>query len=420
MARRDHDPAGGGQDWQHRLLKISAIVTAVVTLLCCALMVAATQGWLTGTGRVTISTPETTAPETTAPATEPPPDTVIHFVAGGDLNITDATVAAGASGGGYDYTSVFLDVLPVLSGADVTALNLEGILGGEPYGSDTASAPQALAQALAAAGVDIVQTANSYSIINGLSGLRATLQGIQDAGMTPLGTYASNADFEESGGYVVWDIQGIRVAFVAFTKGMDGMGLPTGSENCVNLLYTDYNSTYQTVDTAGITSILRAVQQSEPDVVIALLHWGSEFNNVISSTQEAIVSLMFSEGVDAIVGTHSHYVQKMVLDEENGTFVAYSLGDFFGDAEKSGTGYSVLLDLEITKDGSTGETRVTAYDYIPIYIETSEEDGAPVRVLRIREAIEGYESASLGRVSEATYTAMVSALSRIESRVAAD
>ena len=80
--------------------------------------------------------------------------------------------------------------------------------------------------------------------------------------MEPLGTYASTEDFRKSGGYLIREVQGIRIAFVAFTKGMDGMGLPAGSEDCVNLLYEDYNSTYQTVDTEGITAILKATGES--------------------------------------------------------------------------------------------------------------------------------------------------------------
>ena len=113
------------------------------------------------------------------------PTTVIHFAAAGDLNITDAVVASG--GGSYDYTQTFLDISHLLAGADITALNLEGTLVGAPYGSETASAPTTLLQALRASGVDLIQLANSYSISNGTSGLAATIQNVRDAGLEPLG-----------------------------------------------------------------------------------------------------------------------------------------------------------------------------------------------------------------------------------------
>ena len=121
--------------------------------------------------------------------------------------------------------------------------------------------------------------------------------------------------------------------------------------------------------------------------------------------------------MDAIIGTHPHYVQKMEFDREKGTFLAYSLGDFFGDGEAAGTNYGVILDLEITKDGATGETKVTGFEYTPTFLETDEN--GKVRVLRIREAMAGYENRYLDCVSEETYLEMKTALERIESRIGA-
>ena len=347
--------------------------------------------------------------------TEAPTSTVIHYVAAGDLNINDSTVQAG--GNTYDYTNTFIDVAHILSDADIASINFEGNFYGEPYGS-TNSAPQTMATALQRAGVDLVQLANSYSINWGLAGLNSSIASVRAAGMEPLGVYATNAEYQKAKGYTIRNVQGIRIAFVAFTKGMDGMALPPGSEHCVNVLYEDYDSVYQTVDTERITSVLSAVQKEKPDLVIALLHWGSEFNDTISASQEEILSLMQSNGVDAIIGTHSHYVQKMSLDAETGKFVAYSLGDFFSDGSRAGSEYSVLLDLEITKDHETGETRITDYSYTPIF--SVHEAERPFCVQRIHEAVAAYENRFVDRVSKETYEQMVYALERIEARVAGE
>lgn len=364
--------------------------------------------------------PETTqAEQPTPPATEPPttrpPDTVIHLAAAGDLNITDKTVAAGAVDGGYDYSRIFLDLLPTLSEADVTVVNLEGGIAGKPYGEN--SAPPQLLAALKNAGVDLVQTANSKSVANGLLGLTATLDAIRDTGMEPVGTFASREDFRRSGGFTMLEVQGIRIAVVAFTKGMDGQGIPPGSENCVNLLYTDYNSTYQKVDTEGITEILENVDKEKPDITVALLHWGSEYNNTVSSTQKKICDLMQEQGVDAIIGTHSHYVQEMTFQEETGQFVAYSLGDFLSDGTQPGTNYSVVLDLEITKDGVTGQTKITGYSWTPIYLLDETESGGSLRLLHIQNAINSYEQNGEGSISQKDYQAMKTALKRAEERI---
>ena len=104
-----------------------------------------------------------------------------------------------------------------------------------------------------------------------------------------------------------------------------------------------------------------------------------------------------------------------VLDQENNTFVAYSLGDFFGDATRSGTAYSIILELEITKDETTGETKITNYSYTPIF--TVAEEGKPLRVVRIAEAMLAYENGFINAVNEQTYRKMQYALGRIEARI---
>ncbi len=383
-------------------IALSALGVIAVGLLVTAFL----KGW--------IVLPE--LPDNEPEQTEPPvvaEDTVLHIVAGGDVNITDKVVASG--GAAYDYSSVFLDVLPILTGADLTLLNFEGSVYGTPYGSELHSAPVQLLTALKNAGVDVLQTANSHSVTNGLRGLTATNDAIRAAGLQPLGTYADTAEYKQYKGYLLYEISGVKIALVAFTKGMDGRSLPEGSEDCVNLLYTDYSSTYKSINEDRITEVLRAVAREEPDITIAMLHWGSEYNDQANSTQTKICRLMRELGVDAIIGTHPHYVQQMGIDSDSGLFTAYSLGDFLGDAEIAGTNYSVLLDLEITRDGATGKTTVTGWDYIPIYLHYG-EDGS-LQLLRIREAVTAYENDYIGKVSAEVYSAMKSALTRIESRV---
>ena len=286
---------------------------------------------------------DTLPTETTVPhppeETTPPKGaaTTIHIRAAGDLNVTNNVVDAGLSAAGYDFTRAFQDVAGTLSGADLTVLNLEGNICGEPYGTATTSAPNKLLTALRSAGVDLIQMANSCSINNRLIGLTSTLHSIRAAGMEPVGAYSSPSEFKRSKGYTICNVQGLKVAFVAFTKGVGGMGMPAGNEDCVNLLYQDYDSTYKKVDTEGITQILTAVKSEKPDFVVALVHWGSENNDTISSTQESIVKLMQKNGVGLIIGTHPHLVQEVKYDETAGTLVAYSLGDFFGDAARGGT-----------------------------------------------------------------------------------
>lgn len=373
-------------------------------------------------GTTTQNRPNTPAvttqpPEATGPVVKEERTTVSVSVAG-DLNVTAATVNAGLTPYGYDYGPVFRDVAPLLANADVTVLNFEGNLFGIPYGQENASAPPEMLQELSDIGVDMIQMANSYSIRNGLLGLESTLEGIRAAGMEPLGAYATNEEFKESQGFTIRDINGVRLAFVAFTKGMDNLGLPAGSENCVNVLYEDYATTYQTVARDKINSILKNVRSAEPDYIIALLHWGSEHNDEYSDTQETIREVLFAGGVDAIVGTHSHRVQAVDFDREAGTFTAYSLGDFFSDTTEAGTNYSIVLNLQITKDNQTGETKLTDYTCTPIYNMTPEESGeTTLRLVRTRTAMEGHDIGIYNCISDELYSNMAYSLERIEYRL---
>ncbi len=389
------------------------IGAAAAVLIACGVLIFSLARKTPKPDTPSVSTTESSQPEATE--TTLPPTTVIHYAAAGDLNINAATVSAGGSS--YVYTDTFRDVAHLLSGADIASVNFEGNLCGEPYG-DNFSAPQSMAVALQKAGVDLVQMANSYSINRGLSGLSDSIDAIRGAGMEPLGVYTSNEDFQERKGYTIRTVQGVKLAFVAFTKGMDGMALPAGSENCVNVLYSDYDSVYQEINTEKITSILSSVAKEKPDIVIALLHWGSEFNNTISDSQKKIVELLQANGVDAIIGTHSHYVQKMSYSPISGQFVAYSLGDFFSEAKRAGSEYSVVLDLEITKDNVAGTAKITGYSYTPIF--TVHEPDQPLRVVRLQQAVDAYQNNHLEKVSEETYTKMVYALERIKARVAGE
>ena len=365
----------------------------------------------------TETTEATTEATEATSARQKDPITKIHIRAVGDLNITNSVVDSGITAAGYDYTRALQDVAAELGAADVTVLNVEGNFCGEPYGTETASAPVELLNYLKKAGVDLIQMANSYSIQNGLIGLSASLNAIRNAGMEPLGAYATVNDFNKTKGYTICDVQGLKVAFVAFTKGVGGMGMPAGSEQCVNLLYEDYNEGYTKINRKGITQILKNVQAEKPDLVVAMLHWGSVNNDTISSTQKSIISLMQKNGVDVIIGTHPHLLQKIELDEKTGKLVAYSLGDFYGDATLGGSNYSVILDIEVTKDADLKTTKVTDFSYIPIYtLKESEGDGYR-RVVRIHEAMAAYEGNYVDKVSSSCYDQMAYSLKRIEARI---
>lgn len=341
----------------------------------------------------------------------------------GDIYLTDGMIdAARQSDGSYDFSAQFAAVIPALADADITLANFEGNFDSAPYGPDQASYPDALAAALAAAGIDLLQTANTYTIFNGIAGMERTRSVIETAGMTALGTYLSAADREENQ-VIVREVNGIRIAFVSFTKGLGGMGIPNGAEYCVNLLYTDYTSNYEEIDSESIERVMKAANDTNPDVIVAAVHWGSEGTREISTSQSRIASLLIDCGADIILGTHSHLageIEQRSVRMDNGTektvVIAYSLGDLTAVEENDYT-VGLMLDLEIAKD-SSGGISLSRVDYRAVgAVDRGEDTADRYRVLDIDAALALYESNYYDRIDSSLYQSLLSYRERLDGYV---
>ena len=352
-------------------------------------------------------------------------DATATLAAVGDImcyqeQIDDAQQADGS----LDFSPAFAQVQQALSSADLTIANLETNFAGEPYtGYPNFSSPPELAQALAAAGVDIAQTANTYSLENGLTGLQSTITTLAQNGMQAAGTYASQQAASENGGVLLREVNGIRFAFLAFTKGVNGRTLPTGSTYCTNVLYTDYNGGYTTVDETALLDAVTSAKQAEADVIIALLHWGGEYETEPDATQEQIADLLFLNGVDVILGSHSHMVgqlEKRTVTTADGetkdVFLAYSLGNFYSSMDRENTRASMILNITFFKSGQTGQTTITDIGYRPVYIaDLGEQETDRYVILDIAAEIDAYIGGAEDRVSETLYNEIRSALEFIHS-----
>ena len=342
----------------------------------------------------------------------------ITIAAVGDIAISDAQLADAMGANGYDFSSCFLGVANLLDDADLTVGNLECVFAGSPYGGSTSSAPEVLADTLAGLGFDLVQTANSATIMGGMSGLSSTIDTVKAAGMLPVGTFASKQERQECGGVTMVEVGGARIAFIAFTKGLGNMSLPENSEFAVNCLYSDYNSNYSDLDTEGIVKAMAAAKKQKPDLMIALVHWGSEYSREISTSQKKVAQLLYENGADVILGTHSHMVgqvEDQTITMEDGStrevLTAYDLGNFYTDSTKDSTQTSIILKLTFSKDKQNHKLTLSDWDYTPIYC-ADYGAGAKNRyqVMSVDTAMELYKQDYVYHVPEETYTQMVKEL----------
>ena len=112
----------------------------------------------------------------------------------GDIFLTEDMLRdARTLSGTYDFMPLFQHIVMETAKADLTIGNLEGTFAN----TDKDSYPDSLAADLARCGFDILQTANSYSVFQGLSGLIRTKSVIEDQGLHALGTFRTQEERDD-------------------------------------------------------------------------------------------------------------------------------------------------------------------------------------------------------------------------------
>lgn len=333
---------------------------------------------------------------------------VVRIAAAGDIYLTDEMLDdARQLNGNYDFDRQLGDCMSAIAKADLAIGNLEGNFVADGYSES--NFPVGFAQTLSNIGFDILQTSNTHTIDNGLGGMAYTRSVAEANGMRTLGTYASS-DERDDFPALVYDINGVRIAFIAFTKGFGGLSLPGDAGYAANLLYSDYTTNYENINTAAITDAVEEALTCEPDILIAALHWGSEGTEGSSRSQETIADLLFRSGVDIILGSHSHLagtVEERHLKLEDGSrkdvLLAYSLGDFCA-AESGYIRLAPVLNIEITRNHASGITKITDYSFTAIAaVDNGRNEADRYSVMDADNAIALYENTYYMRIDEELY-----------------
>ena len=321
---------------------------------------------------------------------ETPTDTTFTLTAIGDImcHNTQYIDAYNDETGEYDFSYVFDDISLYTKTADICVGNLETTFAGEDVGYSsypTFNTPDSLAYELKDIGVDVLSTAGNHALDKGFNGLSRTIDVLNDADISHLGTYKSK---EEQDKTLIKYVKGIKIAFVNFTYGTNGIPIPSDKPYCVNLI--DENLMKEQIDRA---------KGEEPDIIIACMHWGTEYKTTPSSTQEQLADFLFKNGVDIILGTHPHVLEPMekrtvTLDDGSTKdgFVIYSLGNFIADQNAEYTRDSIILNIDITKH-TDGKITIDNYEYVPIYMykDTSKKK-QKMKLLDINKNIYNYEN----------------------------
>lgn len=316
-----------------------------------------------------------------------------------------------SSNGTYDFSYVFSDIKEYISSADIAVGNLETTFAGKDRGYSNYprfNTPEQLATNLKDFRIDVLSTANNHCMDTNYTGLVSTLKYLDEAGIAHTGTSATVQDQNE---VLIKDVNGIKIAFLAFTYGTNGIPVPEDKSFSVNLIDEDL-----------ILKQIELAKKQKPDLVCVSMHWGIEYQTKQNAEQERLAELLFKNGVDVILGSHPHVLQPMekkTITLEDGTtkdcFVIYSLGNFMSGQTKENTRDSIILNINITKNGETGETTLDKIEYIPIYMyKATTGTTKRYKVLDIEKAISNYESGVDTSIGQATYTTLKKELGKIK------
>ncbi len=289
------------------------------------------------------------------------PSTKVTLLFVGDLMQHKAQLeAARTSQGTYDYFPCFSLVKEQISKADIAIGNLEVPLGGKPYtGYPAFSAPDEFLYAIRDAGFDILLTANNHCLDRGKKGLERTILMLDSLHIPYTGTYRNKEERSQRYPLLI-DKNGFRIAFLNYTY--DTNGVKPTSPNIVN--YIDKKIIQQDIDTA---------RTWQPDVIIACMHWGNEYQSLPSREQRQLADWLLEQGVTHIIGSHPHVIQPMELNTDTLTgmqhAVVYSLGNFISNMSKVNTDGGLIFTLKLEKDtvpSSTPNVRIShcGYDLI--------------------------------------------------------
>ena len=279
----------------------------------------------------------------------------------------------------YSFKKMFKEVEPLLKDSDFTIANLETTLSGPETGYSgypIFNCPAQLAHDMKTMGIDMVSTANNHCLDKGLQGLTKTLDNLDAAGLKHLGTYRTPDEKNEP---MLVDIKGIKVGFINYTQSTNGILVPSGSGHAVNIIKRE--------DMLSEIQLLR----EKADIIVAILHFGTEYQRSPNDFQKILVRELFEGGVDIVLGGHVHVVQPMewqtVLREgqESRCFVIYSLGNFVSNQTWRYSDCGIILNLYITR--KPGEkARLESVDYVPVWVDSYPEGGKNLyRVLPVKE-----------------------------------
>jgi len=227
--------------------------------------------------------------------------------------------AARTGRGTMDFAPMLAGVKPYVASADLALCHLETPLAptGGPYsGYPTFSGPPQIARALAETGYDVCSTASNHTLDQGVNGVDRTLEHLDRVGIEHAGSARTRREARRT---TLVRANGVQVAILSYTYGFNGSGPPTGQSWRAAV-----------IDPDRILRDADRARRAGAQIVVAALHWGTEYSQTPSAEQDALAPKLARSGkLDLIVSHHAHVVEP--IEKIGRTWVVHGLGNLLAD-----------------------------------------------------------------------------------------
>ncbi len=365
---------------------------------------------------------------------EPDPDPVeIQISAVGDIMVHSTQYKAqyDPSTDSYNFNNNFEFIKPYLENSHLALANLETTFAGRERGYSgypLFNTPDAMASALKFAGFDIISTTNNHSLDMGEKGLLRTLSVLEEESLQAAGTRST----PEEKGFVIKDIEGIKVGVSAYTyetpryqgrRTINGIAMSPELEKLID----SFGYETLTEDLQAMEERVKEKKEKGAELIIFYLHWGQEYQREPNSYQEEIAQALSDYGVDIIFGSHPHVIQPVeILEGEKGhqTLVVYSMGNFISNQryEHLGTRYTedgIIVNVSVKKDFVEDRVSLEEVSYVPTWVHRYDRGGRWVyEILPLVDALGNKALFNLNREDSIwrAQNSMENTLSILESR----
>jgi poly-gamma-glutamate capsule biosynthesis protein CapA/YwtB (metallophosphatase superfamily) len=282
------------------------------------------------------------------------------------------------SGKAYDFNPMFDKVRPIISSADVAICHQETPLSADNKqlsGFPVFSTPHEIADGLLGAGYDGCSTASNHSFDRNVQGITDTTAVFEQVGLKQSGM-ARTA--EENAKATVYTANGVTIAHLAYTYGLNGYVLPTDKPWLVRLIDKGKDSpTDQPYVSQFILADAKAARTAGAELVVISIQWGAEYQSKPTPSQVALANeLLASPDIDLVVGHHVHVIQP--IDRVGDKYVVYGVGNFLSNqspqADPSLPAASqdgVVVDVTFTEGDVNGVFKTTKVGYTPTWVDRS-------------------------------------------------